>query len=218
MASGFVHEVQTLIALGRSYPHIHQRKDEAARRRPGLAHRDVRHHWYQAHGRKWGLDNPTSDTAVKRLDRVRRVLGPDKADEYTASLAHDQLDVIWDYPELTREERRFTRKYWEAFHVWVVLRPEVLRTWGGVDVLAGRIHRLIDGVEVWEDDSVVKEEYLRLLRRAHILARRDRGIAFMLKTYGQSYERVIANGQQIPSGVPADADAANHTDALPGAN
>lgn len=185
MASGFVHEVQTLIALGRSYPHIHQRKDEPARRLPGLAHRRMRHRWYQSHGTKWHLDDPNSDTALKHLDRVRRVLGPDKADEYIASLAHDHLDVVWDYPELSRAERRFTRKYWEAFHVWIVLHPEFLRTWGGVDVLSGRIHRVIDGVESWGEDPEVKSEYTRLLRRAHILSRRDHGVAFMLKTYGQ---------------------------------
>lgn len=73
MASGFVHEVQTLIALGRSYPHIHQRKDEPVRRLPGLAHRRVRHHWYQAHGRKWDLDKPNSDATLK--GRIHRVLG-----------------------------------------------------------------------------------------------------------------------------------------------
>jgi hypothetical protein len=185
MASGFVHEVQTLIALGRSYPHIHQRKDEAAQCRPGLAHRGVRHHWYQAHGRKWDLDNPNSDAALKRLNRVRRVLGPDKADEYIASMAHDHLDVVWDYAELSPPERRFIRKYWEAFHVWIVLRPEVLKTWGGVDVLSARIHRVIDGVEIWEVDPNVKHEYRRLLRRAHILVRCDPDIAFMLKQYGQ---------------------------------
>ncbi|MEX2271232.1 MAG: hypothetical protein WD690_07175 [Vicinamibacterales bacterium] len=100
-------------------------------------------------------------------------------------MAHDRLDVVWDYPELSRAERRFARKYWEAFHVWIVFRPEVLKTWGGVDVLSGRVHRVIDGVEIWEDDPELKHEYRRLLRRAHILARCDRGIAFMLKTYGQ---------------------------------
>lgn len=185
MASGFVHEVQTLIALGRSYPHIHQRKDGPARYRPGLAHRRVRHNWYQSHGTLWHVDNPGSDVALKRLDRVRRVLGPDKADEYIASLAHDQLDVIWDYSELSHSERKFARKYWEAFHVWIVLRPGLLKTWGGVDVLSGRIQRIVDDVEVWENDPEVKREYARLLRRAQVLARRDRGIAFMLKTYGQ---------------------------------
>ncbi len=184
MASGFVHEVQTLIALGRSYPHIHQRKDEPARRQPGLAHRRVRHHWYQAHGTKWNVDDRESRVALKRLDRVRRMLGPEKADEYIASLAHDQLDVVWDYPELSASERRFVRKYWESFHVWIVLHPDYLKTWGGVDVLAGRIHRVIDGVETWEDDPEVRHEYGRLLRRAHILARCDSAIAFMLKTYG----------------------------------
>jgi hypothetical protein len=145
----------------------------------------MRHHWYQAHGTKWNIDDPNSDAALKRLDRVRRVLGPNKADEYIAWLAHDQLDVVWDYPELSRGERRFARKYWESFHVWIVLHPEFLRTWGGVDVLSGRIHRVIDTVEIWEDDREVKKEYGRLLRRARILARCDRGVAFMLKEYGQ---------------------------------
>lgn len=183
MASGFVHEVQTLIALGRCYPHIHQRKDEPAQRRPGLAHRRWRHRWYQAHGQKWNLDDPRSPAAAKRLDRVRRVLGPDRADEYTASLAHDHLDVVWDFAELSQAERRFMRKYWEAFHVWLVLQPALLKAWAGVDVLHGRIHRVIDDVETWEVDPEVNREYRRLLRRAHFLMRCDRGISAMLAEY-----------------------------------
>jgi len=126
---------------------------------------------------------------IKRLDRVRSTLGPEKADEYIASLAHEELDAIWDYRELAPEERRFVRKYWESFHVWLVLNPALLRTWAGVDVIAGRIHRVIDGVEHWEEDAEVKADYARLIRRARFLVRVDSAIAFMLERYGQ--ERLL---------------------------
>ena len=184
MPSGFVHEVHTLVVLGRSYPNIHRRKDAPARRRPGMAHRRFRHGWYQACGRLWDIDGSVSGPAMQRLARVRRCLGAEKVDEYIASLAHEQLDAIWDYPELSREERRITRKYWESVHVWLVLNPDVLRTWAGVDVIAGRIHRVIDGVEIWEEDPEVTIDYARLLHRARLLARVDSRIAFMLARYG----------------------------------
>jgi hypothetical protein len=108
-----------------------------------------------------------------------------RADEYIASVAHEELDAIWDYPELSCHERYATRKYWEAFHVWLVQNPEVLRTWAGVDVIAGRIQRVIDGAEIWETEPEVKVEYARLLRRARFLVRVDRDLAFMLAEYGQ---------------------------------
>jgi hypothetical protein len=186
MASGFVHEVHTLVALGRSYPEIHRWKDEPARRRPGRGHRRLRHRWYQSHGTLWDIDESTSELALERLRRVRTRLGPERADAYIASLGHDHLDVVWDYPDLSPAERRFTRKYWEAFHVWLVFNPAVLKCWGGVDVLAGRIHRVVDGVEMWDDDPGVTSDYARLLDRARLLVKYDRGIAFMLARYGQN--------------------------------
>jgi len=75
------------------------------------------------------------------------------------------FDVLWDYRELSGPERRLTRNYWEAFYVWIVLNPQLLKSCGGVDVFTGRIHRVIDRVEIWEYDSGVKADYARLARR-----------------------------------------------------
>jgi hypothetical protein len=58
-------------------------------------------------------------------------------------------DKIWDFDGLTTEQRTYTRKWWEGFHIWLLLRPDVLRDWAGVDVETGKIQRLIDGSEVW---------------------------------------------------------------------
>ncbi len=101
-----------------------------------------------------------------------------------AAVSHDYLDRIWDYEGLAREERTYTRKYWEAFHVWLVLNPDLLKDWAGVDVLSGRIHRVIDGTETWEDEPEVKSEYRTLLDRARFLLYLDKELGYFVQRFG----------------------------------
>ena len=70
MASGFVHDVQSLIAFGRTYREIHGKKDAAAGRFPGLRHRAVRHGWYHVFGRRWDFDNPFPDFVTRCTQRI----------------------------------------------------------------------------------------------------------------------------------------------------
>ena len=174
MARGLVHEVQLLVAFGLPYHYIHQRKDAAASRLPGLRHRRIRHGWYRSYGKLWNLDDPFADIIRERTSRTAASKDAVRAEEYMSWVAHDFLDKIWDFDGLTTEQRAYTRKWWEAFHIWLLLRPDILRDWAGVDVEAGKIQRLIDGSEVWEDEPEVIREYQRLYRRAFFLLRRDR--------------------------------------------
>lgn len=76
---------------------------------------------------------------------------------------------MWDCDGLSQEERSHDRKYWEAFHIWPILRPDVLKDWAGIDVSGGRIHRVIDGTDVWEEEPEVCTEYRRMRDRAYTL-------------------------------------------------
>ena len=184
MAIGLVHDVQALIAFGFTYRHIHERKDAASRHAPGLRHRRVGHGWYRAFGRRWNFADPFPDAVKQRTQRIGDARGPVRAEEYMVSVSHDYLDKIWDFDDLSREERKYTRKYWEAFHIWLVLNPEVLKNWAGVDVPGGRIHRVVDGNEVWEEAPEVKSEYKRLYDRACFVLRLDGKLQCMLEKYG----------------------------------
>lgn len=185
MAIGFVHDIQALIAFGYTYHEVNRKKDAAAARIPGLRHRRLRHGWYRAFGRRWDFAEPFPDAVKRRTQRIFDMTGPTRAEEYMVSVSHDYLDRIWDFDGLSREDRRFARKYWEAFHLYLVLNPKVLKDWAGVDVVAGRIHRLVDGQETWEDAPQVKPEYQRLRARAYFLLRLDRALRHMLAQYGE---------------------------------
>ncbi len=99
-------------------------------------------------------------------------------------VSHDFVDKVWDFEGLTREERVFTRKWWFGFHIWLLFRPDLLRDWAGVDVLTGKIHRVTDGTEVWDDTPEVIPEYWRLHRRACFLLRRDRTLRTLVEMNG----------------------------------
>jgi len=101
-----------------------------------------------------------------------------------AWVSHDYLDKIWDFDDLSQEERTYTRKYWGGLHVWLILNPQLLKNWAGVDVLASKILRVVDGNEIWEEEPDVRSEYERLHDRACFLLRLDSGLHLMLETYG----------------------------------
>lgn len=185
MARGTVHEIQAMIAFGYTYPEVQKWKDGASQTL-GPSHRLVHHGWYRKFGRCWDFADPFPEAVKQRTQRICASTGPTRAEEYMVSVSHDYFDRIWDCEDLSREDRILTRKYWVAFHIWLVLNPDVLREWAGVDVLTGRIHRVIDGEEIWEEANEVKSEYKRLLDRAYLLLRCDKKLRHMVELYGGS--------------------------------
>ena len=185
MPSGFVHDVQTLVALGRTYHQVHRHKDAAAAKIPGRCHRRIRHGWYHAFGRVWNLVTPFPESVKNTITKCCATSGAIRAEEYMASLGHDYSDRLWDFEQLGLSERNFTRKYSESFWVWIVLNPLVLRDWAGVDVFDGRIERHIDGELIWEDAPEVMLEYQDLRARAHFLLRVDKRLCQIVKVYGE---------------------------------
>ena len=184
MAIGLVHDVQMLVAFGFPYHHINRQKDAAARRLPGIQHRRIHHGWYRSYGKLWSLDDPFPDMIKERTSTTAALKGATRAEEYMAWVSHDFLDKVWDFDGLTRQERARTRKWWEGFYIWLILRPDLLRDWAGVDVLAGKIQRLIDGVEVWEDEPEVISEFQGLHERACFILRCDRELRRMVEENG----------------------------------
>jgi hypothetical protein len=106
----------------------------------------------------WSLDEPFPAYVRQATTQIADEFGEEAAEEYQANLAHDFLDLAWD--GLSQEERRDE----EAFRCWLVVHPEYLLSWAGVDVVRGRIHRRLNGVDVWENAPDVIRDYARLRR------------------------------------------------------
>lgn len=185
MPNGWVHETIDLIAYGRPYHHVHKTKDAESQKRPGRRHREVNHEWYQEFGKVWSLSDPFPDWWKETTQKVRDEEGPESAEELMVSVSHDYFDKVWDYDGLSKPERDRIRKYREGFFAWLLLRPSVLKEWAGVDVLEGKIQRLIEGQEVWEDAPDIKSKYEGLRRRVEFVIRKDRALREMLERYGQ---------------------------------
>lgn len=184
MASSLVHKVHSLIAFALPYGHIHSKKDSFAQRVPGIRHREVRHHKYQAFGSTWDFTNSYPANEVRRIARILRWKGPEVAEGYMVSLSHDVDDKCWDFDGMPRAERAAVRKYWEAFCAWLVLNPDTLKTWAGVDVLNGRVHRIVDGIEVWTDEPALIGAFAALYNQVRFLLRRDAKLRAALIEYG----------------------------------
>ncbi len=201
MASRLVHEVHSLIAFGLPYSHVHAKKDAYSQRKPGLRHRDLRHRRYQAFGKTWDLNDPFREADHLRSRRVLQWKGPRIAEEYMASMAHDLDDRTWDFDGKPRPERAAIRKYWESFCAWLILNQDVLRSWAGVDVVAGRIHRVIDGVDVWEEEPTLVVAYSALQNRVRFLIRCDMALREALVKYGKVDVDALAdsNCRNLPS-------------------
>jgi len=193
MASRLIHEVHSLIAFGLPYGHVHAKKDAFSRRRPGIRHREVGHRKYRAFGKTWNFSHPFPAGERHRIERVLRWKGPVLAEECMVSMSHDIDDKSWDRDGTPIAERTTIRKHWELFCVWLVLSPDVLRVWAGVDVAAGRIHRLIDGVEVWEDEPTLVAAYASLYNRAWFLIRCNRALREALVKCGKLDPTVLSN-------------------------
>lgn len=153
-----VHATHSLLAFGRPYFDLHDQKD-APSRVLGPRHRIVNHDWYQAGlAGMWTLDRPFPSWLQTVVCQIADESGGDEAEEYEAWLAHDLLDFIWD--GLDARERRIE----EALCCWLILNPPYLLDIGQVDVISGRIHRLIDGEDTWEVEPALNSEYRRLRR------------------------------------------------------
>jgi hypothetical protein len=176
MPSGWVHQTMALIVSGRTNSLIHQVKDAFAQKCPGLRHRIVGHEWYQEYGRLWDFSNPFPEWLNAEIRNICDIRGPDAAEDRMASDGHDLLDRVWD--GLTGPERRWA----EGFFAWLLYHPEFLETWAGVDVLRGRIKRMIDGKDVWEESPETTVEY-RNLRRS-VSKNQMHRLRDVLNTYG----------------------------------
>jgi hypothetical protein len=184
LADRIVHAVNSLIAFGYPYEHIHARKDRYSQRRPGTAHRTVRHPRYRRLGYTWDMSDVYTEALNQATRRIARWKGPHRAEEWQVSVAHDVDDRVWDFDNRPRDERVQTRQYWETFCVWLVLNPSVLKTWAGVDVLEGKIHRVVDCVEVWEDEPTLPAAYQELRRKVEFRLRVDRKLAALVACWG----------------------------------
>jgi len=184
MATRLVHEIHSLVAFGLPYSHVHSKKDAFSQNAPGIRHRHVGHRKYMQFGHTWDFSEPFPEGEDQRIARIAQWKGDIRAEEYMVSKAHDLDDRCWDREDISQVERAAVRKYWEGFCAWLVLNREFLKSWAGVDVVAGRIHRLIDGVEVWEDEPALRPAYAALYNRVCFLIRRKRSIREALVEYG----------------------------------
>jgi hypothetical protein len=150
--------MQDIIAFGQAYAEIHRAKDAWAQKVPGRGHREVGHEYYQRFGKDLDLSVPFPQVVNQQVRDLGRSEGPDAAERLQVDLAHDYLDGTWD--NLSKGCREFR----EGFFAWLVYRPDVLKSWAGVDVVGGAIQRSYDGREVWEDCPEVREQYKRLRR------------------------------------------------------
>lgn len=205
MPAGWVHQVHSLIEFGLPYATVHSRKDWFSRRSPGLCHRQVGHRKYQSFGKSWSFDRPFSNRDEIRVDRIAQWKGPIIAEEFMVSVSHDLDDRVWDFDGTARDERAFRRKRWEGFCAWLILNPAVLKAWAQVDVLAGRIHRVIDGVEVWKHDPELIPAYAVLLRRVRFVLSRDRMLREVVAAYDQSNAAAALSNNAFESRRSASA-------------
>jgi hypothetical protein len=160
MPAGWVHATYDLMTFGRTYVDVHREKD-AASRELGSDHRKVNHEWYQLHDREWPLENPFPQAMREFFEHLERsVLRADEVEAQQAWVGHDVLDKAWDTFGETERLRVMAHCY------WLVNCPEVLKRAYGVDVVNGKIDRVIDGQERWEEEPAVVEEYRDLKKSA----------------------------------------------------
>jgi len=152
----WLHETHDLIVFGRSYWPLHKWKD-APSRTLGPRHRIERHDWYNRHGLDWILEDPFPRSVL--LENRRKLLaeGPDTAESFQASLAHDLIDKCWD--GLTRADK----KGWAEAFKGIILSPRFLRTWAGIDVFESTLEvNHSDGRVVWEFQPSLNHDWRRL--------------------------------------------------------
>ncbi len=177
MPSGWLHATVDLIAFGLPYLDLHQRKD-LPYKTLGSGHRLRNHAWYHEFGNLWNFSDPFPSLIIESIRDLLSIETPDQVEEQMVSLAHDNLDRVWD--DLSYSER----KYWESFFAWLVFNPSVLKNWAGVDVLNGRIQRIVDGHEIWEYCPELISKYIGLRRYVGVVINNDKDLQSMLRRYG----------------------------------
>lgn len=178
MPSGWIHGVIDLIAYGKPYFDMHKEKDMAYKIL-GRKHRIVNHEWYREYGKSWSFREPFPARLKGSIRILKNKQGADKSERQMAYIDHDYIDRVWD--TLSSEER----KYCEGFFAWVLCNPEILKKWGGVDVVCGKIQRLLDGYEIWEVCPDLKSEYKRLRKYVETVIERDKTLKTMIDCYGR---------------------------------
>jgi len=174
MQNAWIHAVIDLIAYGRPYFDLHKGKDKPYELL-GPNHRIINHDWYQAYGRLWNFHEPFPSW-------IKDILGDEragKAEEQMAWIDHDYIDRTWD--TLLDLEK----KYWEGFFIWILLSPKILKEWAGVDVINGKIQRIIKNHEVWESCPGLKSEYKRLYNYIKAVIKNDKILQNMFERYGR---------------------------------
>lgn len=178
MSSGWVHAGIDLLAYGRPYLDLHKEKDKPYELL-GSYHRIVNHDWYQAYGKTWNFDEPFPSRIKESIRVLGNKEGTDKAEEQMVWIDHDYIDKTWDI--LSDAER----KYWEGFFAWVLLSPKILKDWAGIDVLDGKIQRIVKNHEVWVSYPKLKFEYENLYKYVKAVVEKDKILVGMLERYGQ---------------------------------
>ena len=177
MPSGWVHATFDLITCGRPYFDLHKQKDKD-HDTLGPEHRIVNHEWYWAFRKHWTLSDPFPPRIKNLIHRVSDAKGANKAEEKMVWIAHDYLDRLWNV--LSESERW----YCETFLIWVLSDTQILRVWAGVDVLKGKIQRIVEGEEIWEDCPELAREYKRLCPYVGAVRRNEKALRDMLRRYG----------------------------------
>ncbi len=177
MPSGWVHATIDLIVFGRPYFDLHQEKD-MAHETLGPTHRIVDHEWYQAFGKVWTFSDPFPSWLQGATQGIGDSEGGYRAEEHMVLNSHEYWDRVWDGLSFLE------RKYWESFFIWVLFNPRNLKKWAGVNVVDGRIHRIVDGQEIWEVCPEVKSEYNRLRRYVERVKVNDEILRDMLERHG----------------------------------
>ena len=66
----------------------------------------------------------------------------------------------------------------------MLFNPRILKGWAGVDVMNGRIHRVVEDQEIWEDCAELKFQYKNLCRYVEVVINNDQILQDMLERYG----------------------------------
>jgi hypothetical protein len=67
----------------------------------------------------------------------------------------------------------------------VLFSPDIFKDWAGVDVLNGKIQRVIKGCEVWESCPGLKSEYKRLYNYVKVVVKNDKILQNMWERYAE---------------------------------
>jgi len=150
------------MSFGRSYWELHKGKD-ALCRYFGKNHRKFHHEWYQSYGIEWDFYEPFPPKLKAFFTAVLDSKGPNSVEEIQAWCSHDYWDKIWDDSPYNK------RKHIAGFFKWLLLNPQILKDWAGVDVLSGKVKVVYDKNcgyektnEVWETEPILKRDYKRL--------------------------------------------------------